>query len=86
MQDIEMFQRRIDQVSRIHVDQTSLPILAKAKGLALRELAVGQYDTLESIYQLAEIFPDLTLLDIAKFGSPGRRHRPTYTLVRRCPY
>jgi hypothetical protein len=83
MQDAQVFQRRIDRVSRIFVDQATLPVLEKMRGLGVRELAIGQYDTLQSVRQLAEIFPNLTMLDITKFGPPDRSHyHSAYTLVR----
>lgn len=50
----------------------------------MRELAIGQYDTIQSVHRLADLFPGLTTLDITKFGTPDRsRDHSGYTLVRK---
>ena len=83
LQDSTVPRHHLERVFRISLDQTSLHILEKLKGSGLRELAISHYDKLESIHHLAELFPELTVLDVTRFGplDHGAAH-VIYTLVR----
>jgi len=74
-------QRSLERISRVFLDQDTLPALGKLKGQGIRELAVGQYDAFQSVHRLAGLFSELTMLDITKFGTPDRSDaHSSYTL------
>lgn len=67
--------RSLECISRVFANPSTLTALRRAGGQSMRELHVGQYDTLASIHRLAEIFPALRVLKITKFGPTVRTGR-----------
>ncbi|KAJ7168276.1 hypothetical protein C8R43DRAFT_145219 [Mycena crocata] len=64
--------RAIECVSQLSLDETTMSILNAIDTSQLRDLRVWRYPGLDSINHLAVLFPQLTHLEIPKFGIPTR--------------
>ncbi|KAJ7837082.1 hypothetical protein B0H14DRAFT_2792829 [Mycena olivaceomarginata] len=65
--------RAIECVSQLSLDDSTLAILDAIDTSQLRDIRVWRYAGLESIDHLAELFPNLTHLEIPNFGIPTRQ-------------
>ncbi|KAJ7491271.1 hypothetical protein FB451DRAFT_1222606 [Mycena latifolia] len=72
LSDLTVPNRAIECVSQLSVDEPTLSILDAINTSQLRDLRVWRYAGLESINILAQRFPQLTHLEIPKFGIPTR--------------
>jgi hypothetical protein len=78
--------RAIECVSQLSLDEPTLAILAAIDTSQLRDLRIWRYPGLESLNHLAQLFPQLTYLEIPKFGIPTRNDADSnYTIVSCCP-
>ncbi|KAJ6500558.1 hypothetical protein C8R45DRAFT_73457 [Mycena sanguinolenta] len=64
--------RAIECVSQLSITDSTLAILDAIDTSRLRDLRVWRYSGLETINRLAELFPNLTRLEVPKFGIPTR--------------
>ncbi|KAF7359275.1 F-box domain-containing protein [Mycena sanguinolenta] len=64
--------RVIECVSQLSITDATLAILDAIDTSRLRDLRVWRYSGLETINRLAELFPNLTRLEVPKFGIPTR--------------
>ncbi|KAJ7118749.1 hypothetical protein C8R44DRAFT_706889 [Mycena epipterygia] len=64
--------RAIECVSQLSLDDKTLAILDAIDTSQLRDLRFWRYPGLDSINHLAQLFPQLTHLEIPKFGIPTR--------------
>ncbi|KAJ7702247.1 hypothetical protein B0H17DRAFT_137957 [Mycena rosella] len=72
LSDLTVPNRAIECVSQLSVDERTLSILDSINTSQLRDLRVWRYAGLESINLVAQRFPQLTHLEIPKFGIPTR--------------
>lgn len=74
--------RAIECVSQLSLDDKTLAILDAIDTSQLRDLRLWRYLGLDSINHLAQLFPQLTHLEIPKFGIPTRTDADSnYTIV-----